>query len=96
MGHGCGWEANRTARATVVSMTRQEDWIKTLSWDVRNPDGTQVTTLTDLCDGDVTYEKVRGWVTLPAWEPAPTELKLAALKYLDENMPTPTPLEDIQ
>jgi hypothetical protein len=62
--------------------TLDEDWLKTRYWDVRNPDGTQVTTLDQLCYGTVTRESVQEWIALPAWRAAPEELKAEAAAYL--------------
>jgi hypothetical protein len=69
--------------------TLDEDWLKTRYWDVRNPDGTQVTTLDQLCHGRVTPESVQEWVALPAWRAAPKELKAESAAYLKAHPPTP-------
>ena len=68
-----------------MNNNRDEDWIKTLSWDVRNPgDCSLVTTLDQLCFKHQTVEKVMHWVTLPAWEAAPESLKAEAEKFLSD------------
>jgi hypothetical protein len=57
-----------------------EDWTKVSSWDVRNPNGTLVTTLEDLVHAlpgtwPDPYPALKHFTTLPAWEAAPQELK---------------------
>lgn len=62
---------------------RDEDWLRTRTWDVRQPDGSLVYTLDQLCGPfgpDV--DTVRYWVVLPAWEAAPSTLKAEATAYL--------------
>lgn len=67
----------------MMNNTLDEDWIKTGYWDVRNPDGTQVKTLEQLCSPDaVTVQEVESWVVLPCWQAAPDKLKDEAIKWL--------------
>lgn len=57
-----------------VQATRNEDWIKTRSWDVRNPNGSLVTTLAQLraVVPGMTDAQLR---VLPSIEAAPKALR---------------------
>jgi hypothetical protein len=73
--------------------TLDEDWIKLGTWDVRNPDGSLVTTLEDYCYPNVpTDEDVRAFMALPSWYAAPLTLRLAAVRFLVSHPPNPNPL----
>jgi len=60
-----------------------EDWLKTRSWDIRNLDGSVVTTLPQLLDVlDLSHETpakqkagVKHFTETPAYTPAPDRLK---------------------
>jgi HK97 family phage prohead protease len=68
--------------------TWDEDWLRTTTWDVRNPvNGELITTLNDLCAGNITVTRVQEWTELPAWQAAPDALKQEAIAYLQDNLP---------
>lgn len=63
-----------------------EDWTKVSSWDVRNPNGTLVSTLEELVQAlpntwPDPYPAVKHFTTLPAWEAAPERLKAELRDY---------------
>lgn len=82
------------ARGGYDNETLNEDWLKPGTWDVRNPDGSEVTTADDLLSqldlatGATDVERLRAVTRLPAWEAAPPELRASVDDYLT-GPPTP-------
>lgn len=74
--------------STYDDATLNEDWLRVGTWDVRNPDGSEVTTAQDLlaqldlATGVTDVERLRAVTQLPAWEAAPAELRASVNDYL--------------
>jgi len=74
--------ARRIESQTPAVLAKNEDWLRTRTWNLRNKDGTPVTTLTQMFGVIYTVEQVEYWVALPCWEAAPDKLKRQAQRFL--------------
>lgn len=69
-----------------------EDWIKTLSWDLPTNMDDLLAALGFPRDAPIAdiQDRIKVLMTHPAWEVAPLEIKQDALKIMTEGRPAPT------
>lgn len=70
--------------------TYNEDWLKTLSWDFHHYDGSEIDQFEHLFKGihypptEEDVQRVKKFTQLPAWLPAPQQLKTQTARWLME------------